>query len=516
MNPLFLTQGQSLRTFFHLGQALADSIEPKKIGLYVAHEPYFRSFAQRHPELSGSKYLILKEWELPVAEGPPPLERIRTYERRLGVPTLWRAVLADRRLFYGPMASMRQGYAPDLCHDQILEALAAALEAFDRLFEKLEPGLVMGFICVTLGDYLGYLFARAHGIPYLNLRPSRIDNYAHLAHDIFEPSSRVEQAYTDFRDERRSDDGWRARATEYLTRARAGPLRYEGVVTAEDERPRVGLAARARAFVPTLASLARPDAWLANDRHAVPAGRGALHSRLLAPLRMRRTERKLRTTYVSSSDLQSLEYAFFPLHTEPEVALLVYSRACLNQIETARQVALSLPAGMKLVVKEHPVAIRKRSLGYYRKLQEIPNLVLAPPEMAPWELVGQARVVTTIGGSIGFDGVLRDKPVVVLGRAPYEMLPDTMVRRVTDLERLGEEIQELLQQHQPDPAAVVDYVAAAMAESEQLNLYSVLLGRGDASGLAWESRTRQRFDEETRAFAAYVLRSLGQMRPPED
>ena len=64
--------------------------------------------------------------------------------------------------------------------------------------------------------------------------------------------------------------------------------------------------------------------------------------------------------YLRQQDLKNLNYAFFPLHTEPEVTLSVYSKAHLNQIETIRLISHSLPV-------RDEVGCERTSMGDWKK-----------------------------------------------------------------------------------------------------------------------------------------------------
>jgi hypothetical protein len=198
---------------------------------------------------------------------------------------------------------------------------------------------------------------------------------------------------------------------------------------------------------------------------------------VLNPARAAWVDARLRSRYVRESALDALDYAFFPLHTEPELSLLLHSRPNVNQVEAARGIARSLPVGMQLVIKEHPWSVGKRSLGYYEKLLEIPNVRLADPAMSSTPLVRGARLVVTIASSIGFEAALEGKPVVTLGSTSYDVLPASMVRRVTRPDMLAAEISELLAQYHYDEGAVVRYVKVVLEHSAPVNLYSNLLGR---------------------------------------
>jgi hypothetical protein len=138
---------------------------------------------------------------------------------------------------------------------------------------------------------------------------------------------------------------------------------------------------------------------------------------------------------------------------------------------------------MRLLVKEHPVALQNRSRAYYEALLRVPNVALLDPRCPSRDAVQHAALLITIAGSMGQEAAILGRPVVLLGHAPYELLPPTMVRRAAPSE-LPEVIGSLLREAAPDEQALVDYVAAVMSCSVRANLYSDLLGRGGSTGTA--------------------------------
>ena len=92
---------------------------------------------------------------------------------------------------------------------------------------------------------------------------------------------------------------------------------------------------------------------------------------------------------------------------------------------------------MILVVKEHPRSAGVRPLSYYKKLLEIPNVVLVEPSASSHELVRKANLVTVITGNIGLEAAVLGKPVIVFGETDYLALPDIMVKKCHDLYELS-------------------------------------------------------------------------------
>jgi len=197
-----------------------------------------------------------------------------------------------------------------------------------------------------------------------------------------------------------------------------------------------------------------------------------------------------------------LRYCFYPLHTEPEVSLLVYGRPFLNQVEVIRALAVSLPVDMVLVVKEHPWMVGKRSMATYRKLLNIPRVRLVSPAMDARELIAGAALVAVVTGSVALEAAILGKPVITFGECPYNALPPALVRRCKDLRNLPELLRSMLEQYRADEAALEAYLAAVYATSESVNLYSVLL---EKKGVHQERSGD--FAAEARKLAEYALRT---------
>ena len=479
MNCLYLTQSASLPMFHQLDGQLRQHVSTGRRGFYVCDRRQFDAYLQCCPNLVEGDTRFVREWEV-VRQGlhrPPDRERIAAYEKRLGDPSLWSALLADRRLYQGRLAFLRQDYPSPYTHKQLLGILEENLDQFQRLFDEVKPDVVFSFICVTLGDYLGYLFAREQGIPFLSLRSTRVENYVTWATDVFEPSTIIRAAYQSMTTP--PPEALR-QAKAFLTAAQGQHLKYEGVLPASDCPPKTRLLRRS--ILRSGADLMRHSAQQLVRFDFDPSYyhnpiRVAFIQQVSNRLRAWRMNHFLRNYWVDISDTNLAPFAFFPLHTEPEVSLLVQGRGLLNQIEVIRSLASSLPVGWQLLVKEHPASVGKRPLSYYRKLLAIPNVRLVRTSCKSNELIARASLVVTISGTIGFEAILQGKPVAVLGNTPFEFLPAGMIRRLTAPHRYAIEIGELLAQYSFDPAAVERYVAATISCSVRANLYSALLAR---------------------------------------
>ncbi|MBW1681864.1 MAG: hypothetical protein JRJ35_12420 [Deltaproteobacteria bacterium] len=514
MNILYLTQSGGFRLFWDLAKAVSERTGGKA-GFYVADSRFYEAYKRSSQEASDIEAApTVKEWEIIAAarRETPDIAFLAVKEKELGDPVLWNALVADRRIYLGKRATLEQDYRPQFSHDRMLSILQVAIREMEHLFDQIQPNAVVGFICVTIGEYLAYLIAKNRRIPFVNLRPTRIRNYFFAGEGVSEPSERLRRHYEGMR-----QGSGRAKvletAQDVLQAMRSGNAMYEGVLPAGPARQTAmgGGDGKWRRRLGMMGRIPK-DFWdcrfgaFRYDTHYKGPFHPLFFKAVKQPSRRMGYGRYLRGRYVSRGDLPRMQYAFFPLHKEPEVTLLVYSRPFMNQIEVVRNLARSLPVGMRLVVKEHPACVGYRPLQYYRKLLEIPNVVMVPPEMDSRSVLEHTSLVCIISGSIGLEALVMKKPVVHLGRVPFEILPDRMIQRIRDPEQTAAVVQEMLSSHRHDEDALVSFIGAVIDLSVPVDFYSILLGR---TGVYRSPAGREEtFEAQINRLSAYVIHTI--------
>ena len=89
--------------------------------------------------------------------------------------------------------------------------------------------------------------------------------------------------------------------------------------------------------------------------------------------------RKFFPTKIFSSIPENKKYVYFPLQVDPESSTMVISPMHTDQLSVIESLAKSLPADMILVVKEHLPMLGCRKLEFYRRIMEMPRVVLVNP-----------------------------------------------------------------------------------------------------------------------------------------
>ena len=502
MNILFSTQSVGLKIFYHLLGEIERPLGITKVGFYVSQSMYYSRFVRRHSDLE-AEYTVVKEWEIVEASRKlkPDLDKIRAYEKAIGNPTLWDAVICDRRIYLGKQCKVKQDYCPSFSHEQMLSILQVALETLERLLDQVKPDVVLSLDPVTLGDYLLYLFCEARNIPMLFFRTTKIGNYVELNEGVFGCSPHIYRAFQEYEKDNLSDQ-WTEQAEAYLERVREENVRYEGMVLIPSKRKRSK--SRTSLVRSLIKGLRVEKEYLLKHRkdHCI---RGIVvpfaYAKLLSPLRARLHSWQYSRHYVLESQLGSIDFAFYPLQSEPEISSLIWGKSYMNHIEAIRNIGRSLPVGMKLLVKEHPRALGYRSSGYYKKLMEVPNVLMAHPDQEVRPIIRKSKMVISIATFVGFEAAIFQKPSIMLGGPrPFCILPDSMVRYVHSVNDLASEIADLLENYEYKERPLVNYIAATMKGSVAIDYFTTLLGKkgrhGD-SGIGG-------FDEEIKKMASYT------------
>ncbi len=491
MNAIFVAQGYSIRLFYKLTLRLREELGLEKIGLYVIGSGAYLNLLKQYPELESGEIQVLKEWDITGEAHRVGLDQalLDDYERRLGDPNLWGPVILDRRLIYGKSCKYEQNYKPRFGHEEMQRIMQVGLTRIEEMFDRIEPDFVLSFLSATFGGYIFHLLSRERGIPHLELRTSKIQDYSMWVKSLHDRPPHIIRRF-EMNDI--SPESYR-RADEYLESSRRARVTYEGYLgyfppPADNRGQR--LWKRIRRFGRPLrrwwwrrylgliqATLEYYRTERHRDNYSWSPILAYLYTNVVRPYRHWRTERLLGRHYVREKDIGSERYAYFPLSMEPEIALSLYARPFLNQIEAVRNFAMSLPLGMKLYVKDHPREWGLRKAGYYRKLLEIPNVRLVDPSVDGLTVIQSCELVVTTRGWTGLEAIVQRKPAVLLSpNCTYSIL--SMARVAPDLYKLPEVVHEAIENHHHNEEELRRYVAAMIDGSMQVGLYGKLLNWG--------------------------------------
>lgn len=143
-------------------------------------------------------------------------------------------------------------------------------------------------------------------------------------------------------------------------------------------------------------------------------------------------------------------YVLFALHLQPERTTSPEGDIYSDQLLVIDLLQRSLPEDWQLYIKENPkqFAARKEEQGtnyrnriFYNKITSYENVKLIPIDVSPFSLIDNSKAVATITGTIGWESVIRNKPVLAFGYPWYRYCEG--VFHITDLESCENSIKEI-------------------------------------------------------------------------
>jgi hypothetical protein len=156
----------------------------------------------------------------------------------------------------------------------------------------------------------------------------------------------------------------------------------------------------------------------------------------------RNFKRDMRRRYPPIDEILDSEYVYFPLHFEPEATLNGLEPHFTNQMYAVELLSKSVPAGVDVVVKEHPAAVGNRPSDWINTIVGFPRVKLAYPFEDAIEIIRNSLATATITGTSGLEAAIMGKPVISLGPS-YRFNFVDHVRHTNDLLTLRKIIKEI-------------------------------------------------------------------------
>lgn len=113
-------------------------------------------------------------------------------------------------------------------------------------------------------------------------------------------------------------------------------------------------------------------------------------------------------------------FFLYPMHFHPESSTSILAGTYLDEYEVIRNIAFSLPEGVRLYVKDHISAWGYPTLEFYRRIRCLPNVRLLGPDRPTKQLIKESVGVITLTSTVGYEALLLNKRVFLYGRVFYE------------------------------------------------------------------------------------------------
>jgi len=467
-----------LDVYYDVSLELSKTHPNNKSMFYISDKKHFSKFAKKNDKFTAS-YKYICEWEITdkVKNSFDINKLISLEEKYFKDKSIWEPLIADRRVFMGKLSKYTQDYSPTFSYNEMMSLIIYSVELIEDFFKSYKPDIVVGFTVATFGEYLIALIAKKRGIKFVQLRHTKINNYYTFSSDLHEEYNIIRNTFR-LKDKISSNEHV---VNSYISGIKKKGMVYEGTVSYGDNLKDV-VSNYPKYLLISLINDIRYFSIKSDNHYMVSFSKIFLYDKVYRYIKNVYQSVALSRYYVKDDLLDEEKRIFFPLHAEPEIAISIFSIFYQNQIEVIRNIAMSLPAGYKLTVKEHPRNIGRRSMNYYKKILQIPNVDLADPYRNPSSIISKSKLVIVLNGFLGFEALMSKVPVISLGNTMFNMLPKKMVNHVNNIKDIRSEIVFSLNNFVYDEQVIKEYLHAILFNSTKLDLYTVLLKKVGRKG----------------------------------
>lgn len=503
MNIIFVTMGAIFKVYQDVYLSLRNKMPVGNVGFFVCNREYYINYKDN---VKNKDIEILKEWEITENSlnqeiNQDEIQRIES--EYFKDESIWNALFNDRRVFQGKYCKVTQQYKPIYEYEKMLKVFLYGTIAAEKFIKKIKPDVIIGFAPSTFVEYIIYKVAKAKGIKYLFQRSSKILNYVLFTPDLSEEYLHVSKTFKEYVNIEIPESTPKKVALNYISDfRRKGEVPYEGNV-----KYQLNVGNFLFRYPYKISKLIVLDILQINKirdnhnqiRHTV----NFIYDKPLRDIRTILHKQKFGNRIKSIKELKTKHYIFFPLHSEPEIAITLFSKYYQNQIEVIRNIALQLPSKYCLIVKEHPRNQGRRPWGYYKNILKIPNVNFSDFNVSSVELTKYCALTVVLSGWVGFEALLNQKPVIVLGKVSFKMLPKNMVNYVDNIKNLYSEILWSLNNFGYNENIIKSYIAAMVAHSVPVDFYTVMLRKGGRQG--GSEYSHERYNQNIDNLAKYLI-----------
>ncbi len=166
----------------------------------------------------------------------------------------------------------------------------------------------------------------------------------------------------------------------------------------------------------------------------------------------------------SEINFKEEKFVFVALHYQPEETTSPSAGHYVNQNLIIENLSEILPNDIKIVVKEHSSQFHKNMEGhtgrqkmFYDDLLKTPRVILVSSDSPSFKYIDNSIAVATATGTIGWESIVRGKPVLIFGNAWYEYCDN--VYRIHSKLDLKEALSKIIN-HKNNKADYLGYAKA--------------------------------------------------------
>ena len=181
--------------------------------------------------------------------------------------------------------------------------------------------------------------------------------------------------------------------------------------------------------------------------------------------------KKIYKKYCQEPDYNN-KYIYFAAPYQPEAVTAINAGVYEDIFLVLDILSESIPEDYVIYYKEHPAIFLghfrgslKRNDSFYKKLLEYKNIVIVPSEIDTFKLIDNSKAVSTIGGSVGWEAIIRSKPAMIFGNVWYQKCKSVLyIETISDAKKAIDKIEKGFL---PEKNDVEKYAAAVLSKCKK-------------------------------------------------
>lgn len=346
--------------------------------------------------------------------------------------------------------------------DQIISILSGVAEFWKHVFERVRPDAVVGEVA-SATEWIGWVTAREQRISYFIPCPTPVANRCFCLDEPDGPWRAMASAFLRLSKRDLSDDEASA-AEGFIQKFRSKKTKPPFLRWAQHSplRPQFSRLVRRAGRIPF-----RIRTYLEDGQFEIGSSYGTSPWQSVYEDTLRIVRHAVSDTTIFKRHFdRGRPFVYFPLHVQPEFTTDVRAPFFANQIALIENISKSVPAGHRVLVKEHPGMKGERNLSFYKQLKRLHNVQLFSPSIDSHDLIRAADAVLTITGSSAWEAILYEKPAIAFGPLYYGFYP--LIYQCENVAALPKTLSQAIAGFAPDHKLLLKLVWALLESAHEL------------------------------------------------
>lgn len=412
--------------------------------------------------------------------------------QNLGVDSIWPLMWAVRQYTLSFRDKYYYGFKKNVSDEVMVDYIMAVYKCVKMFFEEFKPDIIIAPNFVGLYHIMFNLYGIKHGVPMITVTDSKIQGVYIFSHSYDDSRGSFFKRADELNNNLTIKSPNAERAKKYIEGFRE---KFKKPVYQKDPPKKNLLKIIRHAGAPYYHSLV----WLIK-RPKNPWPVVGISSEWRPPRIILRDHysddrnRKFMNNFNYYPFEKVKKYVYFPLQYQPEASIDVAAPHFSNQIEVARQIAMSLPDDYTLVVKEHPAMVGHRPSSYIEKVARLVNVKFIDYRIPSEKVLRGADLVISPNSTTLAEAAFYYKPAIQLGNLGTTLkLPN--VYKHTDFATLDKKIRELLRvnlKNNEYETKLKNYVTAAYDTGFDMDYLAMWeMGKQDQAEKLWTAYKKE-------------------------